>query len=228
MVIFPKRIVSLGAILIFTILSETAVADLSPHGRPGNLRTLPGISIGVSGGVGDSTTQQSVYVEVKTQHRFMMFAELSQASSEADDVAVNGDLDLEFSGATVGAYYQLPDYRNTHLTVAIRVQDGENSNDAVILSGASRVDLVEESLATEIALLMEHKSWARGYWQPYAGIGFRVTETDTNVDTTGGRDIISDRLSWFLEGSASSADDDPLRISLGLRYGFFHRRESSP
>lgn len=245
MVKFPKYVVSLGAILVFSIFSGTAWADLSPHGRPGNLRTLPGVSLGISGGVGDATTQQSLFFEGKFSHRFMVIAEVAQANSEVDDVAINGDLDVEFTGSTFGFYYQLSAIRNTHLTVAFRHQEGESIDDAVILSGASRVNLEGDSSASEIALLVEHKTWARGNWQPYAGIGFRVTETTTDINTTGGRDITTTELtentgeltaglhyqrnllSWFLEASASSSDDDPLQVHLGLRYGFFHRKESN-
>lgn len=248
MVLFPKLVKSLGAVALSTVFlisfSGTAWADMPPHGRPGNLKPLPGVSIGVAAGVGDEATQQHVFFEGKFSHKLLVFAEVDRATSQIDDLAVNGDLDVEFSGATYGLYYQLPKIRAFHLTLAIRQQSGDGEDDSVIVSGASRVNFLEERRATEIAVLLEQENWARGSWQPYVGIGFRVTDTDIGISTSGGRDITSNeltentaqftaglhyqrnRISWFLEANAGSGDDFPWRLQSGLRFGFFHRSPS--
>ncbi len=243
LVLFPRMILSLGAVVFFASFHSAASAEMPPHGRPGNIRTLPGVSLGIAGGANTNTTQQYIYLEGKFSHRFMVFYESNSGNGAISDFAVNGDLDTESSGVTGGLYYQLPKYKNTFLTLAVRSQRNDTSDDAIFLSGASRVMLAEESNAIEIALLAERETWARGNWQPYVGVGYRQTDTQTDIDTTAGRQIMSSevtentgeftagihyqrkRLSWFLEGNASSANDSPWQLNTGLRFGFFHRPE---
>lgn len=244
MVLFPRFIPSLAALFFLASISSAALAEMPPHGRPGNLKTLPGFSIGAAGGAGNNAINQFLYIEAKFSHRFMVILESNNGTSEQSDIAFNGDLDTESSGVTGGLYYQLPLIRNTHLTLAVRSHNNDTSEDEIILSGASRVVLAEESDAIEVALLAEHASWAKGNWQPYVGLGFRQTDRLTDINTTGGREIMSNELtentgeftaglhyqrnkfSWFLEGNASSADDLPWQLHLGLRYGFFHRLDN--
>ncbi len=240
-VLFPALAKSVGAVLLFSGLPSFVHADMPAHGRPGNLKPLPGVAIGAGASAGNSNTQQYAYLEGKFNHKLMVVADFKTGQSEESDVAINGSLDVEADGTGFGIYYQLPESRNMYLTAAIRQLTNNVTDSEIILSGSSQVGYLEKRVPTEITLLAEHSSWARGGWQPYVGLGYRQTKITTDISTTGGRQISQSKsvqnsgqftgglhyqykkLSWFLEATASTAKDSPFQIHTGLRLGFFHR-----
>jgi len=159
--------------------------------------------------------------------------------SELSGVAINGDLETDGGGFGVGFYYQLAPIGDAFVTLAARYQERVIEDDEAIVSGASLLQFEQERTSFELSILGENKNWSQGAWRPYTAFGIRSTEAVENIDTSGGAPISDsdstdvfaqfsagiqyqwNRLSWFLEGTASTDSDDTLKLHTGVRLSLY-------
>jgi len=244
-VLFPllrTTIVGTGLLVAFLPIAN---ADMPPHGRPAELRLLPGIGVTAASSADEQSFTGQFKLEGKINHKTIVALDLSSQSADDPDIAINGDVAISAKGNGFSAYRQLDTYNNIHWTIGLRFHETEGENDAAIVSGGSRIEYSRDRFATEVAILAEHQNWANGKGlQPYVGFAVRQTERVTETKTSGGRPIslfeekentahVTGGVHWqkrrwslFGEASASNQKNAAWRLHLGLRYGLFMRPDN--
>lgn len=240
-VLFPLLLKSVVAVGLSAYIGADVRADVTPHGRPANLSSLPGLAVGLAGSAASDTSQTYGFVEGKTSQRLLFTIGLQNHKSTSDSIAVNGDVELSGDGITWGLYYQLAETDRYHWTIGLRSLTAEKQEDSLIVSGASRVNLERNQRAVELSLLTEYKAWSTTNVKPYFAANVKRSSDGEIIATTGGREISNSRtvpfsasvsagllyryrlLSLFIEGTLGSDEDVPVAIHAGLRLGFFNR-----